>query len=73
MSFLDDQASGQIGIGEKANLSTLTRTKRKRKRGQTPQGTETYSLLPQNEFTDIVSSPTAVSYTHLTLPTILRV
>ena len=60
MSFLDDQASGQIGIGEKANLSTLTRTKRKRKRGQRPQGTETYSLLPQNEFTDIVSSPTDI-------------
>jgi hypothetical protein len=61
MSFLDEQASGQIGIGEKANLGTLTRTRRKRKKGQRPQGTETYSLLPQNEFTDIVSSPTDIT------------
>ena len=35
MSFLDDQATGQIGIGEKASLSTLTRRKRKRKRSST--------------------------------------
>ena len=60
MSFLDEQASGRIGIGEKADLGTLTRTRRKRKKGQRPQGTETYSLLPQNEFTDIVSSPTDI-------------
>jgi len=58
MSFLDDQATGQIGIGEKANLSTLTRRKRKRKKGQAPTGAETYSLMPQNEFSNIVSSPT---------------
>ena len=43
MSFLDDQATGQIGIGEKANLSTLTRRKRKRKKGQAPTGSETFS------------------------------
>jgi len=61
MSFLDEQATGQIGIGEKASLGTLTRTRRKRKKGQRPQGTETYSLLPQNEFTDIVSSPTDIT------------
>jgi hypothetical protein len=61
MSFLDEQATGQIGIGEKASLGTLTRTRRKRRKGQRPQGTETYSLLPQNEFTDIVSSPTDIT------------
>ena len=60
MSFLDDQATGQIGIGEKANLSTLTRRKRKRKKGQAPTGSETYSLMPQNEFSNIVSSPTDI-------------
>ena len=60
MSFLDEQASGQIGIGERANLSTLTRTRRKRKKGQNPTGAETYSLMPQNEFTNIVSSPTDI-------------
>ena len=60
MSFLDDQATGQIGIGEKASLSTLTRRKRKRKRGQAPTGAETYSLLPQNEFSNLVSSPTDI-------------
>jgi hypothetical protein len=58
MSFLDEQASGQIGIGEKATLGTLTRRKRKRKKGQNPTGAETYSLMPQNEFSNIVSSPT---------------
>ena len=58
MSFLDEQATGQIGIGEKANLSTLTRRKRKRKKGQAPTGSETYSLMPQDEFSNIVSSPT---------------
>jgi len=61
MSFLDDQATGQIGIGEKANLSTLTRRKRKRKKGQNPTGSETYSLMPQNEFSNIVSSPTDIT------------
>jgi len=61
MSFLDDQATGQIGIGEKANLSTLTRRKRKRKKGQDPTGAETYSLMPQNEFSNIVSSPTDIT------------
>ncbi len=61
MSFLDDQATGQIGIGEKASLSTLTRRKRKRKRGQAPTGAETYSLLPQNEFSNLVSSPTDIT------------
>jgi hypothetical protein len=60
MSFLDDQATGQIGIGEKANLSTLTRRRRKRKKGQAPTGSETYSLMPQNEFSNIVSSPTDI-------------
>tara|TARA_R110000737_G_scaffold300350_1_gene307224 strand:+ start:48 stop:902 length:855 start_codon:yes stop_codon:yes gene_type:complete len=60
MSFLDDQATGQIGIGEKANLSTLTRRRRKRKKGQAPTGSETYSLMPQNEFSSIVSSPTDI-------------
>ena len=60
MSFLDEQATGQIGIGEKANLSTLTRRKRKRKKGQAPTGSETYSLMPQNEFSNIVSSPTDI-------------
>ena len=60
MSFLDDQATGQIGIGEKASLSTLTRRKRKRKRGQAPTGAETYSLLPQDEFSNLVSSPTDI-------------
>ena len=61
MSFLDEQATGQIGIGEKANLSTLTRRKRKRKKGQNPTGAETYSLMPQNEFSNIVSSPTDIT------------
>ena len=61
MSFLDDQATGQIGIGEKAGLSTLTRRKRKRKKGQAPMGTETYSLLPQNEFSNIVSKPSDIT------------
>ena len=61
MSFLDDQATGQIGIGEKASLSTLTRRKRKRKKGQNPTGAETYSLMPQNEFSNIVSSPTDIT------------
>jgi hypothetical protein len=61
MSFLDEQATGQIGIGEKASLSTLTRRKRKRKRGQAPTGAETYSLLPQNEFSNLVSSPTDIT------------
>ena len=60
MSFLDNQATGQIGIGEKANLSTLTRRRRKRKKGQAPTGSETYSLMPQNEFSNIVSSPTDI-------------
>ena len=60
MSFLDDQATGQIGIGEKASLSTLTRRRRKRKRGQAPTGAETYSLLPQDEFSNLVSSPTDI-------------
>jgi len=60
MSFLDDQATGQIGIGEKASLSTLTRRRRKRKKGQAPTGSETYSLMPQNEFSNIVSSPTDI-------------
>jgi hypothetical protein len=60
MSFLDEQATGQIGIGEKANLSTLTRRKRKRKKGQAPTGSETYSLMPQDEFSNIVSSPTDI-------------
>ena len=60
MSFLDEQATGQIGIGEKANLSTLTRRKRKRKKGQAPTGAETYSLMPQTEFSNIVSSPTDI-------------
>ena len=60
MSFLDEQATGQIGIGEKANLSTLTRRKRKRKKGQNPTGAETYSLMPQDEFSNIVSSPTDI-------------
>mgnify|MGYP003121783270 CR=1 FL=1 len=60
MSFLDEQATGQIGIGEKANLSTLTRRKRKRKKGQAPTGAETYSLMPQDEFSNIVSSPTDI-------------
>tara|TARA_R110000787_G_scaffold187372_1_gene299248 strand:- start:169 stop:1245 length:1077 start_codon:yes stop_codon:yes gene_type:complete len=58
MSFLDEQASGQIGVGQSATLRTLTDTKRRRKRSQTPKGAETYSLMPQNEFTGIVSSPT---------------
>ena len=61
MSFLDEQATGQIGIGEKAGLSTLTRRKRKRKKGQAPTGTETYSLLPQNEFSNIVSKPSDIT------------
>ena len=60
MSFLDEQATGQIGIGEKANLSTLTRRRRKRKKGQAPTGAETYSLMPQDEFSNIVSSPTDI-------------
>lgn len=60
MSFLDEQATGQIGIGEKANLNTLTRRKRKRKKGQAPTGAETYSLMPQTEFSNIVSSPTDI-------------
>ena len=61
MSFLDDQATGQIGIGERASLDTLTRRKRKRKRGQDPAGAQTYSLMPQDEFSNIVSSPTNIT------------
>jgi len=61
MSFLDEQATGQIGIGEKASLGTLTRTRRRRKKGQRPQGTEPYSLTGQIDFTDIVSSPTDIT------------
>jgi len=61
MSFLDDQATGQIGIGERASLGTLTRRKRKRKRGQDPAGAQTYSLMPQNEFSSVVSSPTDIT------------
>jgi len=61
MSFLDDQATGQIGIGERASLGTLTRRKRKRKRGQDPAGAQTYSLMPQNKFSSVVSSPTDIT------------
>lgn len=61
MSFLDEQATGQIGIGEKASLSTLTRRKRKQKKGQAPTGAETYSLMPQNEFSNIVSNPSDIT------------
>ena len=61
MSFLDDQASGQIEIGGKPTVDTLTRTRRRRKRSQAPMGTETYSLLPQNEFSNIVSTPSDIT------------
>jgi hypothetical protein len=61
MSFLDEQATAQIGIGEKATLGTLTRIARNRKKGQNPTGAETYSLMPQNEFSNIVSSPTDIA------------
>ena len=61
MSFLDEQATAQIGIGEKATLGTLTRIARKLKKGQNPTGAETYSLMPQNEFSNIVSSPTDIA------------
>mgnify|MGYP003125244260 CR=1 FL=1 len=61
MSFLDEQATGRINIGGKPTVNTLTRTRRRRKKSQAPMSTETYSLLPQNEFSNIVSKPSDIT------------